>query len=244
MLRLHGFLYSPPSRACWTLSKILKLDFDFVEVNAWKQENDASTFRALNPTGTIPVLQDGELTLTQSHTILRYLSTAYANGAWYAKNNPIEEAKVNAKLDWQLLRLRPSIAQLLRFDRIRGSSLVEPPSVSVQSLVGKAEGDSPQATLDEALSIMDTDLATSEFLVGSDPSIADLSAACEIEQVTLEHSGVVSRHENIKRWLKQIRTISEFADAHADLPKQHEEIVASTEKGSLLSRLRTGAIDT
>lgn len=39
---------------------------------------DSEEYRKMSPLGQIPVLQDGELTLCESHTIVRYLASEYA----------------------------------------------------------------------------------------------------------------------------------------------------------------------
>jgi len=53
MLKLYGFLYSPPSRACYTFLKMFEdvAPFEFVSVNAWEQENETEKFRNMNPLG-------------------------------------------------------------------------------------------------------------------------------------------------------------------------------------------------
>ena len=52
MLKLYGFLYSPPSRACFTFLKMYEIPFEFKSVNAWEHENETKTFRDMNPLGT------------------------------------------------------------------------------------------------------------------------------------------------------------------------------------------------
>lgn len=244
--KLFGFLYSPPSRACFTYLKHHNVDFEFVEINAWKDENETPEFRKMNPFGTIPFFRDETTSLAQSHTILRYVSNAYAERSWLGVGNGVDhagEAIVNESLDWQLLRLRPAIATLLRFDRIRGSSLVDPPNVSLQALVGKSDGIEPEAALQAALGIFEGSLEKQSFITGEEPSIADLTAACEIEQIALEHENMLNKFEKLKEWLSYFRKLDAFKEAHKGLGKTHEDIVGSSERGSFVRALRAGAID-
>ena len=44
---------------------------------------DEPAFRALNPHGRVPVLQDGDLSVWESHAILRYLAAQYSQGAFW-----------------------------------------------------------------------------------------------------------------------------------------------------------------
>jgi glutathione S-transferase len=51
-------------------------------------------------------LKDGEFTLFESHTMLRYLhQTRKVNESWYP-NDPVKRARVNEYLDWHHLFLR------------------------------------------------------------------------------------------------------------------------------------------
>ena len=55
MLKLYGFLYSPPSRACFTFLKMYDIPFEFKSVNAWEHENETKQFRDMNPLGTFSI---------------------------------------------------------------------------------------------------------------------------------------------------------------------------------------------
>jgi glutathione S-transferase len=186
--------------------------------------------------------EDGGLTLAQSHAILRYVSKTRFDCKMFEPEN---EATINECLDWQLLRLRPTIATVLRFDRIRGSSLVDAPSVSVQSLVGKADGTDPRDVVRTTFDIVEDMLERrGGFLTGSEPSIADISASCEVEQFALEHESLVNEYSGMKKWLKYFRSIEAYNEAHHGLRRQHDKIVDKSAKGSFVKALRGGAIDT
>ena len=189
------------------------------------------------------MLSDGEdLILAQSQAILRHLSKTRCENKMFESEN---EAVINECLDWQLLRLRPTIATVLRFDRIRGSSLVDPPSVSVQALVGKVDGTDSSDVLRTTFDIVESMIERrGGFLTSSEPSIADISASCEIEQVALEHENLVNEYPNIKTWLKHFRELEAYKEAHHGLRRQHDKIVDSSAKGSFVRAIRGGAIDT
>src|SRR5690606_26019581 len=64
------------------LLDMLQLPYEFVEAGADVRRSEA--FLKLNPLGQIPVLIDGDLTLSDSNAILTYLSTRYAaQSHWY-----------------------------------------------------------------------------------------------------------------------------------------------------------------
>lgn len=65
----------------------------------------------LNPLGLVPVLQDGDLTLSESNAILRYLA-AKAGRADLYPTDPVERAKVDMLLDAISTTFRPACMPL------------------------------------------------------------------------------------------------------------------------------------
>jgi glutathione S-transferase len=60
-----------------------------------------------NPTGLVPTIIDGDLTLWESNTIVRYLAASYgAGGLW--PENPAERALADKWMDYQLGTLFPA----------------------------------------------------------------------------------------------------------------------------------------
>lgn len=74
---LYGFERSPPVRACMMTLKALDIVFEFKNVNVMKREHLRPEFLEMNPLHTVPVLEDGELFLTDSHVICTYLVQKY-----------------------------------------------------------------------------------------------------------------------------------------------------------------------
>ena len=67
---------------------------------------DEPSFRALNPHGRVPVIEDGDLAVWESHAILRYLAARYdRSGLWSA--DPAERARVDSWMDWAQSTLQP-----------------------------------------------------------------------------------------------------------------------------------------
>ena len=67
---------------------------------------DEPSFRALNPHGRVPVIEDGNLAVWESHAILRYLAARYdCGGLWSA--DPAERARVDGWMDWSQATLQP-----------------------------------------------------------------------------------------------------------------------------------------
>src|SRR5437762_14359164 len=76
MMQLYGFAPARSIRVRWTLQE-LGVDFDPVPVNLVAGEHRRPEFLEINPAGKIPVLVDGDLTLTESVAIVLYLAEKY-----------------------------------------------------------------------------------------------------------------------------------------------------------------------
>jgi len=66
-------------RPHWILHE-LGLDYEMHLIGSRTGETETPEFRALNPRGKIPVLQDGDLTLAESAAIITYLADTYGAG--------------------------------------------------------------------------------------------------------------------------------------------------------------------
>lgn len=100
MLRILGKASSINVRkVLWTCAEI-GLPFEREDWGAGFQPTDAPAFLALNPNAMVPVIQDGDFTLWESNTIIRYLATHYGEAPLY----PVEaraRARVDQWIDWQ-----------------------------------------------------------------------------------------------------------------------------------------------
>jgi glutathione S-transferase len=67
-------------KVLWGLSE-LGLPFERIDVGGAFGKTDTAEYRAMNPTGLVPTLQEGDFTLWESNAILRYLGQAHASGS-------------------------------------------------------------------------------------------------------------------------------------------------------------------
>jgi glutathione S-transferase len=63
-------------RVVWVLEEI-GVEYDYVKVDLLKGEGRSPGYLAINPAGKVPVLVDGDFTLTESVAILNYLSEKF-----------------------------------------------------------------------------------------------------------------------------------------------------------------------
>src|SRR6202035_2921376 len=91
---LHGFKKSGHSHRAELLLRLLRLPFDFREIDLAGGEHKRADFLKLNPYGTVPVLDDGGTIIADSVAILVYVATKYDDDHSWLPTDPIRAAQV------------------------------------------------------------------------------------------------------------------------------------------------------
>jgi glutathione S-transferase len=87
-------------KVLWGLGE-LNLPFERVDVGGSFGKTDTPEYRAMNPTGLVPTLQEDEFTLWESNVILRYLCHAHAPHSTLWPQDPRTRANIDRWMDAQ-----------------------------------------------------------------------------------------------------------------------------------------------
>lgn len=170
-------------------------------VDFFNGETRTPEYRALNEMGEVPVLIDGDLTLSQTGVMLDYLSKKYG------RFGPKDEAEHRDILRWTLFdnhKLTASIASLrflLRFMKTGETPVTE-------FLRGRALG---------ALKVLDGHLAGREFVVAGRPTIADFSI-CGYLYWPDEFGVSWDDYPEIGAWLERIKALPGWVHPYELMP--------------------------
>jgi glutathione S-transferase len=148
-------------KVMWAIGE-LGLEHERVDIGGKFGGNKESAYLALNPNGLVPTLQDGDLTVWESNTIVRYLAARYGAG----KLEPADwksRALASQWMDWQLSVLGPAHSGAF-WGLIRSPPL--------QRELG-AIADS-QAKTTEAMTMFDATLAPQPYVAGAAFSTGDI----------------------------------------------------------------------
>ena len=150
-------------KALWALGE-LGLPYEHRLVGGAHGGLDDPRYRAMNPNGLVPTLQDGDLIIWESHAILRYLAASYgADTLW--RHNVRERAIVDQWTDWTATTFQPAwIAVFWLFVRT-------PAEQHDRKAIAAA-----CARTVSALRILDVHLADRDYLAGNSLSYADIAA--------------------------------------------------------------------
>jgi glutathione S-transferase len=195
MYILYHFPYSQHGRRVVSLMEEANLEYEVRHVDMGQGAHQSAEYLAINPNHQVPTLIDGDIKIHESNAILRYLCVKHGLDAWYPKELPAR-AKVEQWLDWNQCRLSPTVV-----DIVLNSVFLGPRG-------DKAAVERALSRLPELWSILDDGLAGARFLAGSRPTIADLSVASSVFQLTFAKIAPTGR--NIVDWFQKVSGLEGF----------------------------------
>ena len=192
MLKIWGRISSiNVKKVVWTAQE-LGLDFQRTEAGGLFGIVKTPDFIALNPNSLVPVIEDGDYTLWESNVVVRYLCAKHAPDTLYPQNLR-ERFNAERWMDWQQTTFnpasRPGFWQLVRTPaEQRNLELIAGSNAAVESLMGT----------------LDAHLATREFMLGAQFSMADIPLACEAHRWFALPQARQSR-PHVERWFAGLR---------------------------------------
>jgi glutathione S-transferase len=175
----------------WALEE-LELPYDSIKVGGTFGGLNDADFVAMNPNRLVPVLRDGDLTLWESHAILRYLAAQYGSGLLWPVD-PTERAIVDQWTDWCATTFLPAWSQVFWL------------------AWRTPEAQRDQGKIDAALEaagrqyrILEARLAQAPFVGGSTFTYADIAAGISMHRWT---TMPIQRPElpNVAAWHARLR---------------------------------------
>ena len=196
-------------KVLWCLAELgLKEGVDFERIDAGLQFGIVRSpeFLKLNPNGLVPTLEDGDLTLWESNTIMRYLVSQHDKNLRFPHD--VKSRYGSEKwMDWQVgtlwPALRPTFIGLTRVPE------AERDYVGIQ----KAYQDTNQL-----FSSLDHTLGSYAYCSGEQFQIGDIVLSLCVHRWILlneffpRETGARVDLKNIDRWLKQLKTDTHFQE--------------------------------
>ncbi|MDF2178089.1 glutathione S-transferase [Aliiglaciecola sp. CAU 1673] len=172
---------------------ILGLQADIVDVDLMGGAHKKPEFLQKNIFGQVPVLTDGDITLSDSNAILVYLASAYDPKRTWLPQHPVAQADVQRFL---------SMAA--------GKVAYGPAAARLVTLFGAGLDHQHAITSAHAmLAVLDSHLAHRQYLVGDGPTIADIANYAYIAHAP--EGGVdLGNYANVRNWLKRIEALEGF----------------------------------
>ena len=198
MLTLYGVYRSRASRPLWLLAEA-SISFRHVPVIQSYRVADpdapgaplhtaSPAFRAVSPMGQIPVLTDGDLTLTESMAIVLHLAgRAGAIG-------PADAAEAAAMANWAFF----------------AATAVEPHALAILQATDPGAASGAAARLIRPFARAEAHLSTAQWLVGGRFTAADIALA-ECVRYAQGDAALLSAHPALSNWLACCQARPAFA---------------------------------
>ena len=198
-LILHGTPLSGHTHRVENFLGLLGLPYRFVDAPAPVRKTPE--FLALNSLGQIPVLQDGDLVLSDSNAILVYLARRYAPGSPWLSDEPVAAARIQ------------------RWLSIAAGEMKFGPAAARVITVWKAPGDlaEAQALAVRLFQFMDGELAGRGFLAGDHPTIADITGYPYTARAS-EGRISLDDYPHVRAWLARLEAVPGWR------PMPHQQI--------------------
>lgn len=174
------------------LLSLLNVSTELVFVDLAKGAHKTPEFLALNPFGQVPVIDDNGTVLADSNAILVYLANQYGEGQWLSAD-PVAAAQVQRWLSVAAGQVAygPAAARLIT---VFGAAF------NAEEVIHRAH---------VLLTMMESELGTTPFLTGNQPSIADVANYAYIAHAP-EGNVSLAAYPNVRAWLQRIEDLPGF----------------------------------
>ena len=195
MLKIYGRLTSVNVQKVVWCADELGLTYERIEAGGTYGVVDTPEYRAMNPNGLIPVIDDDGFVLWESNAIVRYLASQYGDGDGEHRlwpNNEHTRANADRWMDWQATSFnpafRPAFIQLVRTPEAQRDAAVIEHS---------------RAQVEKRLAILDAHLASHAFVAGPAFTMGDIPLGCSIDR-WFKMPIARESHLNVERWYQAL----------------------------------------
>lgn len=193
MLKVWGRINSSNVRKVLWCVEELKLPYQSIEVGGSFGGVDSPEYRALNPNGRVPAIEDDGFALWESNAIVRYLAARYAPGsAWYP-NDARARAMADRWMDWTTSTLAEPFKPLF------WGVLRTPPDQQDWVAINAA-----QKTCAQHLLVAEQALAEKPYLSGDELGMGDIPLGCFVYawfEMPIEHAPM----PHLEAWYERLK---------------------------------------
>ncbi len=164
MLKIHGRATSINVQSVmWAVAE-LGLEHQRIDVGGAFGGTDEPDFLKKNPMGLVPVMEDGNVTLFESQSILRYLFARHGTEDLWP-SDPVTRAPVDQWMEWAKTHVSPVVTYKIFWQFVRTTA-------AERDHARIAEG---EAELKKLMGIAEAEIARHGWLAGPDMTLADIS---------------------------------------------------------------------
>jgi glutathione S-transferase len=188
---IYGSIGSRAARCLWTAEEI-GVAYEWQPTNALDGSNKKPEYLAINPSGKIPALSDGEVVMSESLAINMYLAQTYGQGGLWPDDRK-RQAAVLQWAFWSATEIEFYIGAL--FPQLVLKTAAERDQVLVDRLLAEM--------LPKFVALNDQ-LAGKEYVLG-DFTLADINASVHTFTLMGKFGIDFSAYPNVRDWTNRCR---------------------------------------
>jgi glutathione S-transferase len=200
---LNGLHASIPSCKVGLALTLMGVPFDYKHIDLAAGAGKAPEYLAKNRWGQVPVLEHEGLSIAQSNVILQYLADTFGK---FGGRTPQDRLRIAEWLMWDQDFMHSGVGMPRSFAKFYPNTHEE--------IVKHA-----RARGERALGTLDRHLGASKFLVGSQPTIADIAVFAWVA-VAEEGGHDLSRWPNVQAWAERMLRLPGAAHPYTVMPKE------------------------
>jgi glutathione S-transferase len=202
-LTLFGTDLSQPCRSVSWVLRMNNIPFQYeMVIPGSKKGSRSPEHLQRNPSGTVPVIQHGEVILNESNSILVYIAETYGLSSLWPKaddeKSRLSRAKIGRWLHWMHRNSREGTIGLF--------APLARPDLKLKPNPGPFKA---------AMNVLEQTLAKHKFLAEtSTPTLADIAVFADVGQLDNLELFDFSTYPHVKRWMNELRKLPGYAETH------------------------------
>ncbi|KAH8407439.1 hypothetical protein KR222_001263, partial [Zaprionus bogoriensis] len=196
-LKLYGIDGSPPVRAVKLTLAALDLPYEYVVVNVLKKEQYSEEYLKKNPQHTVPMLEDDDACIWDSHAIIAYLVGKYGKDDSLYPKDLLKRAIVDQRLHFETgVVFANALRAITRQVVFLGITVV------------------PKERLDAIIEVYDfaeVFLKDHDYIAGDQLTIADFSIVSTITSLVAYVDIDAAKYPKLSAWLKRLEQLPYFS---------------------------------
>lgn len=195
-IKIHSFPLSGHAHRVELFACLAGIGHEIINVDLGSGAQKKEPFLSLNPNGQVPVIEDGDVVISDSNAILVYLARRYAPS--YLPTDPVLEAEVQSFLTLAAgeIAFGPAAARLINVFN------------------APLDAEFTQTVAQKVLSKLESRMDGREFLVGDSPTIADVAIYSYTAHAP-EGDVSLEPYPNVRKLLANIEALPSFKPMQA-----------------------------
>ncbi|XP_060655654.1 glutathione S-transferase 1-like [Drosophila nasuta] len=196
-ITLYGAEPSPPVRAVKLTLAALDLPYEFVTIDLIVKEQLSESFVKKNPQHTVPMLEDDDAVIWDSHAIITYLVSKYGKDDSLYPKDLLKRAVVDQRLHFESGVVFANVLRAItRNIFFLGKKII--PKDQIQALV-------------EVYDFVETFLKDHDYVAGDQLTVADFSLISTVASLPAYVEIDPVKYVNITAWIKRLEKLPYYS---------------------------------